>query len=67
MKLDLKVPKIKCGGCADTIQEALSQASGVTKVHVDVTERRVAVDVDPSQTSEADVRSRLAQAGFPAE
>ncbi|MNK51660.1 Mercuric transport protein periplasmic component precursor [compost metagenome] len=66
MKMMLDVPKIKCGGCAETIQETLGGVTGVSEVEVDIDAKRVAVDIDPSQTSEAAVRERLAQAGFPA-
>ena len=65
MKLNLNVPKIKCGGCAETIQETLSGVAGVSEVQVDIDAKCVALDVDPAQTSEADVRTRLAEAGFP--
>jgi len=66
MKMMLDVPKIKCGGCAETIQETLGGVTGISEVQVDIDAKRVAVDIDPSQTSEAAVRERLAQAGFPA-
>ena len=64
MKMMLDVPKIKCGGCAETIQETLGGVAGVSDVQVD--QKRVALDLDPSQTSEDTVRQRLAGAGFPA-
>lgn len=66
MKIALDVPKIKCGGCAETIQEALNGVSGVSGVHVDVDQKRVEVELDASQGSEDAVRARLAEAGFPA-
>ena len=66
MKMMLDVPKIKCGGCAETIQETLGGMAGVSDVQVDVDQKRVALDLDPSQASEDTVRQRLAEAGFPA-
>jgi copper chaperone len=65
MQLNLDVPKIKCGGCAETIQETLGHLDGVSEVRVDIEQKRVALDLDPSRATEAAVRQRLAEAGFP--
>lgn len=67
MNLILEVPKIKCGGCAETIQEALGGMAGVSQVAVDVDAKRVQLELDPASTSQASVIQRLADAGFPAE
>ncbi len=66
MKLLLDVPKIKCGGCAETIQETLGGVAGISDVQVDIDAKRVALELDPGQASEDAVRQRLAEAGFPA-
>jgi copper chaperone len=66
MKLTLDVPKIKCGGCAQTIQESLSTLAGVSQVEVDIDAKRVALDLDPAGSSEDQVRQRLSESGFPA-
>lgn len=65
MKLMLDVPKIKCGGCAETIQETLGGVTGVSEVQVDIDAKRVALELDPSRTSEDAIRQRLSEAGFP--
>lgn len=65
MKLTLDVPKIKCGGCAETIQESLGAVSGVSDVQVDIDQKRVALELDPGQTSEDAIRQRLTESGFP--
>ena len=65
MKLMLDVPKIKCGGCAETIQETLGGVTGVSEVQVDIDAKRVALELDPNRTSEDTVRQRLSEAGFP--
>ncbi len=65
MHLTLDVPKIKCGGCAETIQESLGSMDGISDVRVDIDQKRVALDLDPSRASETAVRQRLAEAGFP--
>lgn len=66
MNLTLDVPKIKCGGCAETIQETLKGVAGVSGVKVDVDQKRVELSLDPALTSEDAVRQRLAEVGFPA-
>lgn len=66
MKLNLNVPAIKCEGCSETVQETLDGIAGVSEVRVDVAGKRVELALDLDQTSEADVRTRLADAGFPA-
>ena len=66
MKMLLDIPKIKCGGCAETIQETLGGVTGVSDVQVDIDAKRVALELDPSRTSEEAVRQRLTEAGFPA-
>lgn len=62
--LHLEVPKIKCGGCANTIQETLSKLGEVRSVSVDVEKKTVAVTVEEAQ-SDQKVREALRQAGFP--
>lgn len=66
MKMLLDVPKMKCGGCAETIQETLGALAGVSNLQVDVDQKRVSLELDPAQTPEEVVRQRLADAGFPA-
>lgn len=64
--LYLEVPKIKCEGCADAIQEALTQLEEVREVSVDIPHKTVAVTVDKAHSGGESVRQALQQAGFPA-
>ena len=58
-------PDIECEGCARSIHRVLSRLSGVQGVDVDIADKQVAVRYDDAQTTEAAVRERLEQAGFP--
>ena len=40
----LKVPDIVCGGCADSIKNALGKMNGIEQIKVDVEEKTVAVE-----------------------
>ncbi len=55
--------KIKCGGCAAAIREALGELSGVVQVEVDVASGAVTVQgegLDPEA-----LRAALRAAGYP--
>jgi copper chaperone CopZ len=58
-------PAIHCDGCAASIKRVLGRLPGVEKVEVEVAEKQVKVQFDPSQVSEATIRTRLEMAGFP--
>ena len=61
-----RVPTIRCGGCAETITQALNRIDGVEAVDVDVQAKTVAVDHEP-RTARETLETALATAGFPAE
>jgi copper chaperone CopZ len=61
----LRVPKIRCEGCAATIEKALAALPGVSATRVAVTAKEVEVDFDADRLDEARVASTLAEAGFP--
>jgi len=65
METVLKVPKIKCEGCAETITRALHGLAGVTGTRVGIGEKEVRVEFDPARVDERRVRQALAEAGFP--
>lgn len=60
------VPDITCGGCANSIKNALGKVSGIEKVEVDVAAKIVTVEHTEAVSREklADV---LDNAGFTAE
>lgn len=62
-----RCPDIECDGCANSIQRALGRLAGVQSVQVDVTEKRVSVEYESANVTAEAIRSRLEQAGFPAD
>jgi copper chaperone CopZ len=63
--LCLICPDIECEGCANAIKRSLGNVAGVQDVGVDVPNKSVTVAYDTGRTSDAALRARLAQAGFP--
>ena len=61
----LRVPKIRCEGCAATIERVLAALPGVSATRVAVPAKEVAVDYDADRLDEARLASALAEAGFP--
>jgi copper chaperone CopZ len=59
------VPKIRCEGCAATIERALAGLPGVSATRVAVAAKEVAVDYDADRLDEARLAAALAEAGFP--
>ncbi len=60
----LPARRMHCESCAERVAEGLSAVSGVQRVEPDLPRQRVLVAYDPSQTSEDELRDRLAEAGF---
>ena len=56
--------KIHCEGCEARIANALARLPGVEEVQASAETQRVRVAIDPAQTSEKEVRARLAQIGY---
>ncbi len=67
MKIEYTAPAIHCEGCANSIIKSLSRLSGVQSVETDVDTKRVLVEFEEEQTSDAAIRQRLTLAGFPPE
>ncbi len=60
MTIKLKVPTIKCEGCAEIITEALLNAIADAKVAIDVDSKVVVVE---TQASEASIKQAITSAG----
>jgi copper chaperone CopZ len=60
------VPNINCGHCVRTIQNELSDLSGVTAVEADQQSRQVKVNFGNPATTET-IESLLAEINYPAE
>lgn len=65
METVLKAPGIMCNGCASSIISNLSLLDGVEKVDVDVEQKMVNLSL--SENSLVEVKTKLAEIGYPAE
>ncbi len=61
MTLQLNIPNLSCGGCANTVTNVIQTLDPQAQVKVDVTTKQVEVT---TQASEATMRTALAQAGY---
>lgn len=66
MQATLKIPKIHCSGCVNTVTAAVKKLPGVTSVQASDSTKEVRIDFDPSTVDEAKIRSALASVGYPA-
>lgn len=63
MNIEIAVENIKCGGCASTIINKLSDADGVLEVKVDIESGTVTIDGDPAMRDK--YAGILSSAGYP--
>jgi copper chaperone len=63
MTLQLKVPKIACASCVDTVTKAIKGVDATAKVEVDTKTKMVMVE---TQQPEAEIKQVIATAGYPA-
>ncbi len=66
MQVALTVPRIHCGGCVNTVTNAVKKLPGVTTVVASEVTKEVKVEFDPAQVSEGTIRRQLGQVGYPA-
>lgn len=62
MKLQLTVPSMACGACAETITKAIQAVDDGAQVQADPKTKQVEVE---TTASEASVKSALSEAGYP--
>jgi copper chaperone CopZ len=65
MQTTLKVPRIHCSGCVNTVTTAVQKLAGVQKVMASEETREVKVEFDPSQVDETKIRGALTLVGYP--
>ncbi|KAB2684124.1 MULTISPECIES: heavy-metal-associated domain-containing protein [Brucella/Ochrobactrum group] len=61
--MKFSIPKMKCGGCADSVTAALRQLDAAAPVEIDLEKKEVEFGGNASRDA---VLSALAAAGFPA-
>ncbi|MDY7009118.1 MAG: heavy-metal-associated domain-containing protein [Cyanobacteriota bacterium] len=64
MAIQLKVPSIVCGGCADTITKAIKTHESEADVQVDVEQKIVTVE---TKASEESIKQAIVSAGHTVE
>jgi copper chaperone len=62
MKLQLKVPKMSCGGCVNSITKAIKTVDANAIVQGDPQTKIVLVE---TKSPEPEIKAALAQAGYP--
>lgn len=61
----MKVPRIHCDGCVNTVTTAVRKLPGVAKVEASEVTKEVRVEFDPAQVSEENIRRTLMLVGYP--
>ena len=62
-QLELEVENIKCGGCAQTIQDGLKTLAGIDAVDVDIASGHLSIN--GNHLSKDAIGTKLAELGFP--
>ncbi|MGH2373682.1 MAG: heavy-metal-associated domain-containing protein [bacterium] len=60
------VPRIHCGGCEQTVTQAVKSLPGVAKVEASAQTKKVLVEFNPGAVDEAKIREALKAVGYPA-
>lgn len=63
-KTTVRTPDITCGGCANSIKNALGKMEGVRRIEVDVNTKTVSIEHD-AQISREQIEAKLDDIGFP--
>lgn len=65
MQMTLKVPRIHCDGCVNTVERAVGNLPGVQRVSASELSKEVRVEFDPQQVKEEEIRKALQLVGYP--
>ena len=60
----IKVEGMTCGGCVKSIENALNEQQGISKVAADLDAKTVAVDFDANLIQRAGIEQAIERAGF---
>lgn len=63
MKQTFEVINVKCGGCANTLKNALKKDFGVVEVDLDAEPRQITLDIEESALPA--LRKKLKTLGYP--
>ncbi|MFO8022243.1 MAG: heavy metal-associated domain-containing protein [Perlabentimonas sp.] len=65
-ELKLKIPNMKCMGCAKTIEDHLYKVSGVDDINTDIPDKMVTITYNGDKTIKSLIMNTLAGIGYPA-
>ncbi len=63
-RVQLKVEGMTCGGCVNSIQNALGSRDGVNKAEADLDAKLVTIDFDPAVIQRDGLVAAIEDAGF---
>ncbi|MGH2425723.1 MAG: heavy-metal-associated domain-containing protein [bacterium] len=63
--MTLKVPKIHCDGCVNTVETAVKKLDGIQNVSASELSKEVRVEYDPEKVKEDQIRKALLLVGYP--
>ena len=63
-RIELKVEGMTCGGCVNSIQNALNARDGVANATADLDAKQVTIEFDPSVIQQAGLVEAIEDAGF---
>ncbi len=63
-RVELNVEGMTCGGCVNSIQNALSARDGVASAIADLDAKRVTIEFDPAVIQQAGLVEAIEDAGF---
>lgn len=62
--IQIKIEGMTCGGCAESVTNALQQCRGVNSVNVDHVSGLAQIDYDPQQISVQELKTAIEDTGF---
>lgn len=63
-RVELNVEGMTCGGCVNSIQNALNARDGVASATADLESKRVTIEFDPALIQKAGLVAAIEDAGF---
>jgi len=67
MRAELNSSSIQCQVCAGTVKDSLASIDGISSVNVDHKKKTIEIELDNSIISIDEIKSHLAELGFPAD